>query len=507
MLRRLASAGALLAGLMATAGPASRPVHVVLIVGQGPTRTGDRMLSERLEGRGLLVSLVEDREFRDSAVRPDTRPLVIVSSSARAEILSERLSAVRWRGVTFRGSLNEPGTVTVGGTPAGVSGGNQFSGSASVPSGTSQVVVTATDPSGNLRTNTYQVTQAGSSKSFTYDANGNLTGDGVKTYEWDSENRLLAVKLGGSPLASFTYDGSGRRATKTAGGVTTTYIYHGAQFLEEQSGGSATKRYVYGPGIDRPLAQIVGGVTSYFIADHLGSVVRLTDAAGAATLGREYDPWGRLLLGSTTGGYGFTGREWDSESSLYYYRARFYATDTGRFLTEDAIRDHGSLYRYVHNNPIKYVDPTGAVPGQRFKDRDTAVLDTYQSMAGIDIIGGFTSNFEWGGKVCQDLSNMCFFCTAWVTNWDDGTVSVNKSPCPSGSKEKGYYHSHSSGLGWTPGIYAADHKIVDELGGDYAAYVWLVGRRSLFGIDGRVFRYQKGYPYEGRHIGTVMPEF
>jgi YD repeat-containing protein len=64
---------------------------------------------------------------------------------------------------------------------------------------------------GNVRTNVYQVTQTGPTKSFTYDLNGNLTGDGVKTYEWDAVNRLVAVKQGGSTLASFTYDGNGRR--------------------------------------------------------------------------------------------------------------------------------------------------------------------------------------------------------------------------------------------------------------------------------------------------------
>ena len=52
------------------------------------------------------------------------------------------------------------------------------------------MAVKATDPAGNIRTNTYQVTQSGATKTLTYDANGNLTGDGTKTYEWDAEDRL-----------------------------------------------------------------------------------------------------------------------------------------------------------------------------------------------------------------------------------------------------------------------------------------------------------------------------
>jgi len=67
-----------------------------------------------------------------------------------------------------------------------------------------------------------------------------------------------------------------------------TYVYDGSQFLEGRPSGGTTKRYVYGPGIDRPLGQSVGGVTSYFAADHLGSVVTTTAASGAPTLTREY---------------------------------------------------------------------------------------------------------------------------------------------------------------------------------------------------------------------------
>jgi YD repeat-containing protein len=58
------------------------------------------------------------------------------------------------------------------------------------------------------------VSQSGSTTTYTYDSNGNFAGDGTKTYEWDAENRLTAVKQGVTTLASFTYDGQGRRAQK-----------------------------------------------------------------------------------------------------------------------------------------------------------------------------------------------------------------------------------------------------------------------------------------------------
>jgi RHS repeat-associated protein len=162
-------------------------------------------------------------------------------------------------------------------------------------------------------------------------------------------------------LARFTYDANGRRATKTAGGITTTYVYDGPQFLEERPSAGSSKRYVFGPGIDQTLAQVVGGSTTYNLADHLGSVVRTTDSLGGPTLTRQYDPWGNLLQGSTTSGYAFTGREWDAEAGIYYYRARYYDAKIGRFISEDPARQAGGLnfYAYVSNAPAQFADPTG----------------------------------------------------------------------------------------------------------------------------------------------------
>jgi RHS repeat-associated protein len=281
--------------------------------------------------------------------------------------MNRLLTQVPGGALAFRGTLSEAATVTIAGKPAAVTGSNAFSGTAPVPAGTSQVTVQATDAAGNVRTNVYQVTQTGPTKTFTYDPNGNLTGDGSKTYEWDAANRLTAVKQGGSTLASFTYDGNGRRATKTASGTTTTYVYDGAQFLEERPSAGATKRHVYGPGIDQPLAQVSGGATTYSVADHLGSVVRATDQAGAPTLTREYDPWGNPLQGSATSGFAFTGREWDAEVQLAYYRARYYEPRIGRFINEDPVRILGglNLYGYVRNNPVNLVDAFGLAPGDK----------------------------------------------------------------------------------------------------------------------------------------------
>src|SRR5512147_28898 len=142
------------------------------------------------------------------------------------------------------------------------------------------------------------------------DANGNLTSDGTKTYSWNALNQLVEVKEGSTTVATFEYDGAGRRTEKAAGGITHTYIYDDEDIIEERISGSSTDtiRYYHGEEIDEPLARKnAADVVTYYLADHLGSVVQESSAAGAITLEREYDSWGVLSQGTSTSGYGFTG--------------------------------------------------------------------------------------------------------------------------------------------------------------------------------------------------------
>ncbi len=98
--------------------------------------------------------------------------------------------------IVFAGSLDEPGTVTIDGTPATVDSSNNFRGTAQLGAGTTTVTVKATDASGNEATQQYEVDASGSTTSYTYDANGNLTSDGTKTYSWNALNQLVEVKEG-----------------------------------------------------------------------------------------------------------------------------------------------------------------------------------------------------------------------------------------------------------------------------------------------------------------------
>jgi RHS repeat-associated protein len=279
--------------------------------------------------------------------------------------------------IVFAGSLNEGGSVTIDGQPATLDASNNFRGTATLSGATTTVTLKAKDASGNETTKQYEVDSSGSTTSYTYDANGNLTADGTKTYHWNALNQLVEVREGSTTIATFEYDGDGRRTEKVAGGVTHTYIYDAEDIVEERLTGSttATIRYYHDAGIDQPLARKDSSdVVTYYLADHLGSIVQETNATGAVTLEREYDPWGVAVQGGSTSGYAFTGREWDAETGLSFYRARYYSPQSGRWLNEDPIGLAGGshLSAYVSNNPTRLIDPFGLCgdqPGENLKDR------------------------------------------------------------------------------------------------------------------------------------------
>jgi len=141
-------------------------------------------------------------------------------------------------------------------------------------------------------------------------------------------------------------------------------LYDGANLIEEtDSGGSEMARYVFGSGIDEPLAASRGASTKFYQADGLGSITSLSTTAGVVGDSFVYDSYGNVT--SSTGSFAqpfrFTGREWDVETGLYYYRARYYEPTTGQFLSEDPNKMGVglSLYSYVGNSPISYDDPLG----------------------------------------------------------------------------------------------------------------------------------------------------
>jgi hypothetical protein len=96
------------------------------------------------------------------------------------------------------GRVDEPATVTIQGLPAPVSSAQTFTGPLAVVPGTNVFTITATDASGNTATARYEVDVSDAPKTFTYDANGNLTSDGTRSFEWDARNQPATEAVLGS---------------------------------------------------------------------------------------------------------------------------------------------------------------------------------------------------------------------------------------------------------------------------------------------------------------------
>jgi len=238
------------------------------------------------------------------------------------------------------------------------------------------------------------------------DSNGNLAtrveGSDSWAYEWNAENQLTRITKNSVEQARFAYDPLGRRVEKVAGGVTTSYTYEGDAILREIQG-ATTLKYVHGPRIDEPLQADDGVAVEYLHADGLGSIVKVTNVNGLATLTRQYDSWGTLQVGANEPGYAFTGREWDSETGLYYYRARYFDSVSGLFLSEDPLKfaEGGNFYAYVAGKPTTLTDPMGlcSCPENKRCPSGNWLLNGDVTLGG-GVIGWF--QWSWGTLQCQD---------------------------------------------------------------------------------------------------------
>lgn len=247
-----------------------------------------------------------------------------------------------------------------------------------------------------------------STGSDSYDHNGNtLTDAQGRSFMWDFENRLVQAVVPGQNggTTTFKYDPFGRRIQKAGPLGTTNYLYEGTNLIEEVDySASVVARYTQGTEIDEPLSWLRSGTASYYQQDDLGSVTSLTSSFASLASTYAYDSFGNLggSTGTVANPFQYTGREYDPESGLRYYRARYYDPTTGRFVSEDPIGFAGSgpnLYGYVFDNPANLIDPFGLEPGDWWDPRsyDFSHYDPWDTAKDVGTAAeAFTDSITFG---------------------------------------------------------------------------------------------------------------
>ncbi len=300
--------------------------------------------------------------------------------------------------LTVAGGTTGPATsVTVNGQTATRYGDNTFARAGfTLTAGPDTFTAVAADAH-RSDTNAVMVTLP-ASVSYTYDDNGNLTGDGQRTFEYDAENQLAAVTVSNAWRSEFKYDGKLRRRVRTekvwtgSAFVTaneTRYVYDGMLVVQERDANNVPAvTYTRGRDLSGSLEGAGGiggllartsnsslltsdfsGAHAYYHADGNGNITALANGLGTVVARYLYGPYGNLLAkaGSLADAnlYRFSSKEFHANSGLYYYGYRYYEPALQRWLNRDPLGelDESNLFEILSNDPATLVDPFGLQGG------------------------------------------------------------------------------------------------------------------------------------------------
>ncbi len=269
---------------------------------------------------------------------------------------------------------------------------------------------------------------------YTYDANGNLikqTGSKTADYTYDKENRLLraAIRQGSSVTTeSYTYDYEGNRISRTVNGDDTTFYVNdtGAGLTmvvaETDRNGEETAYYTRG---DELLSMERDGEACYYLYDGHGSVRILTNEAGRITDRYSYDAYGNLLgkEGDSKNEFLYTGEQYNSNTGLYYLRARYMNPSTGTFISMDSypgsIYDPVSLHKYLYANanPVMYTDLSGYAASTNLTETIIAATITVMFVSAVAFHDQAMMNIFANLRRNLASSAMLPGCTVTVVDW------------------------------------------------------------------------------------------
>jgi RHS repeat-associated protein len=211
-------------------------------------------------------------------------------------------------------------------------------------------------------------TRATSGASPTYDPNGNLKTYGEWIYNYDGQNRLTSA-TGNGHSAVFYYDGRNRQIARVIDNQVQFSVWDDWELIEEYASPSV-RSAAYLQGAHGVIKSILNNV--YYYQDSLGSTTHLADGAGHLLESYRYDLYGKPSYFSSTAQPLnsstfsvvdlYAGERWIPDLGLYDLRNRFMSPELGRFIQADPIEfkgDASNLYRYCHNDPADFSDPSG----------------------------------------------------------------------------------------------------------------------------------------------------
>lgn len=236
---------------------------------------------------------------------------------------------------------------------------------------------------------------------YSYDASGNVTGDGTNTCQWDAESRLMAViNSSGVALSLNTYNALGQRVEDITQSGTTEEAYGAdGSLLLRYTGDSNSRSFV--PFGGRILAEYYCGGMIFDHPDEIGSATTATDCTGNTVNEKLYYPFGGFWTGVALPNLGMRQQfaqlpDFDTETNQYNTLYRHYVPTIGRWLSPDpaglaavnpANPQSWNRYAYVLNNPLATVDPLGL---SCYRDEDGLYMDDGDGAgcpdAGIDSV-------------------------------------------------------------------------------------------------------------------------
>lgn len=217
-------------------------------------------------------------------------------------------------------------------------------------------------------TNNLNQYQSVGSVAYSYDPNGNMSTyssvdpNAPYFYGYDFNNRIAQAHTASGNI-SYTYNALGERSSRSDQSGTVQYLWDGLVLVTEQNPAlQTTARYTWGRSLDEALSMTRSGSTYYYTHDALQSVSDLLDSTSRATEHYTYSTFGTPAQTSAIGNpFFFTGARYDQATSLHSFRARWYSSGLGRFITADPIGLVGGTDSYVYsaNAPSVYTDPLG----------------------------------------------------------------------------------------------------------------------------------------------------